>query len=129
MKPIFSLITALALTVFTTAMHAADPKIVTVEEAAKALKANTNIVVIDVRTPDEFQAGHIHGATNINVQDKDFAKKIEALDKSKTYIIHCAAGGRSARACEKIKPMGFTNMMHMNQGFNGWKEKGEPIEK
>jgi rhodanese-related sulfurtransferase len=129
MKSIFSILIAAVVLAVGSIAHAADAKNITVEEAAAKLKADTNIVVIDVRSPDEFSAGHIKGATNINIQDKEFAKKIEALDKSKTYIIHCAAGGRSARACDKIKPMGFNSVLHMNQGFSAWKEKGQAVEK
>lgn len=104
-------------------------KDVTPDEAAKIIKENKDVVVLDVRTPDEFKGGHIKGATNINFQDKDFAKKIAALDKSKTYIIHCAAGGRSGRACAQIKDMKFEKMFHLKSGFSAWEESGKPVEK
>src|SRR5688572_29788850 len=87
---------------------AADIKVVSIDEAAKLVKESTNVVVLDIRTPKEFEAGHIKGATNINIQDIDFKDRIGKLDKSKTYIIHCAAGSRSTRACEQIKPMDFS---------------------
>ena len=109
--------------------QAADAKNISVDEAAKLIQSNTNVVVLDVRTPAEFKSGHIKGATNINFNDKDFAKRIAALDKSKTYIIHCAAGGRSGRACEQIKTLDFKNMLHMNEGFNKWKDAGKPMDK
>lgn len=124
-----SFVVALALFNFVFVARAADAKNITVDEAAKMLKTDTNVMVLDVRTPKEFEAGHIKGATNINFNDKDFAKRVDALDKSRTYIVHCAAGGRSARACEKINKMDFKSMLHMNQGFNEWKESGKPIEK
>jgi rhodanese-related sulfurtransferase len=120
---------ALSLFSFVQFANAADAKNITVDQAAKMLSSDTNIVVLDVRTPREFEAGHIKGATNINFNDKEFAKRVAALDKNKTYIIHCAAGGRSGKACEQIKTMDFKNMLHMNQGFNAWKEAGKPIEK
>jgi rhodanese-related sulfurtransferase len=129
MKSLFTLIVALSIFAFTNVANAADAKNISVDEAAKLVASNTNIVVLDVRTPREFQAGHIKGATNINFNDKEFAKRVAALDKNKTYIVHCAAGGRSAKACEQIKTMDFKNMLHMNQGFNAWKEAGKPIEK
>lgn len=129
MKAIFALIVAAALFSFVHVAQAADAKNITVDEAAKLVQSNTNIVVLDVRTPGEFQSGHIKGATNINFNDKDFAKKVAALDKNKTYIIHCAAGGRSGRACEQIKTLNFKNMLHMNEGFSKWKEAGKPVEK
>jgi len=120
---------ALAIFSFLQVTSAADAKNITVDEAAKLLKTDTNVVVLDVRTPREFEAGHIKGATNINFNDKEFARRVAALDKNKTYIVHCAAGGRSAKACEQIKTMDFKNMLHMNQGFNAWKEAGKPVEK
>src|SRR3954471_11536864 len=110
MKFILSFIVALFVA-FAVTSQAADPKNISIQDAAKLIKQDTNVVVLDVRTPKEFQAGHIKGATNINFQDKDFADRVAKLDKSKTYVIHCAAGGRSARACEKIKEMEFKNML------------------
>lgn len=62
------------------------------------LRSNTNAVILDVRTAEEFAAGHIPGATNIDINSLDFEKKAGALDKSKTYLVNCASGGRSARA-------------------------------
>ena len=129
MKSFFSFVMALAIFSFLQVTSAADAKNITVDEAAKLLKTDTNVVVLDVRTPREFEAGHIKGATNINFNDKEFARRVAALDKNKTYIVHCAAGGRSAKACEQIKTMDFKNMLHMNQGFNAWKEAGKPVEK
>jgi phage shock protein E len=129
MKSTFALVVTLALLNFFSLSYAADAKNITVDEAAKLVQTNTNVVVLDVRTPREFESGHIKGATNINFNDKDFAKKIGALDKNKTYIIHCAAGGRSGKACEQIKTLDFKNMLHMNEGFNKWKEAGKPVEK
>src|ERR1051325_1739822 len=74
-------------------------KNVDVEEFDK-LRAKKENVVLDVRREDEFKAGHIPGAINIDVNSPDFEKKVAALDKSKTYLVHCAAGRRSATACK-----------------------------
>lgn len=127
MKSLFLFLIACALLMFTSL--AAEPKNISIDETAALLNKDKDVVVLDVRTPKEFQAGHIKGATNINFQDKDFADRIAKLDKSKTYVIHCAAGGRSARACDKIKDMDFKNMLHMKEGFNAWEKAGKPVEK
>jgi phage shock protein E len=127
MKSLFSFLVACALLMLTS--MAAEPKNISIDDTAKLLSKDTNVVVLDVRTPKEFQAGHIKGATNINFQDKDFADRVAKLDKSKTYVIHCAAGGRSAKACSQIKDMDFKNMLHMNEGFNAWSKAGKPVEK
>src|SRR6266568_2910016 len=60
------------------------------------LRADKKNVVLDVRTKKEFEAGHIPGAINIDVNTPDFKEKISKLNKNKTYLVHCAAGGRSA---------------------------------
>lgn len=103
-------------------------KNVGVEEFDKLRLAGTN-VVLDVRTPEEFKEGHIPGAVNIDINAADFDKKISALNKDKTYLVHCAAGGRSARACKKLDTMGFKQMYNLTPGFNGWEKAHKPVEK
>lgn len=65
-------------------------------------------VVVDVRTPAEFAAGHIAGAINIDVESGDFSNAIVSLDKSATYIVYCHSGRRSAIAADQMKAAGFT---------------------
>lgn len=103
-------------------------KIVTIDEAQKLLQTDPKIVVIDVRTADEFQAGHIAGAKNLNIMDADFAKQIAALDKDTAYLVHCAAGGRSARACAVPEVLKLKTVYHMNEGFKAWEKAGKPVE-
>ena len=111
------------------AVPASAVKNVTIDEAEKLLQAQKDIVVIDVRTADEFKAGHIAGAKNIDVMADDFAQQIAALDKDKTYLIHCAAGGRSGRACKVPEVQQLKVVYHMNQGFGAWEKAGKPVEK
>ncbi|MBI5802540.1 MAG: ThuA domain-containing protein [Verrucomicrobia bacterium] len=85
--------------------------------------------VLDVRTEDEFKAGHIPGAVNLDVLDADFEKQLAALDKSKTYLVHCASGRRSANAAGQMKTLGFKSVVDLAPGFNGWKAAGKPVEK
>ncbi len=108
---------------------AAAPKNVTISEAEKLIKSDPKVVVIDVRTPEEFKTGHIAGARNIDFNGNDFEKQIAALDKSKTYVVHCAAGGRSAQACKIIEQVKLPSVYHMNEGFKAWEKAGKPVEK
>ncbi len=85
--------------------------------------------VLDVRTADEFKAGHIAGAMNLDVLGAGFEKQLAALDKSKTYLVHCASGRRSANAAEQMKELGFQSVIDLAPGFNGWKAAGKPVEK
>jgi phage shock protein E len=101
---------------------------VSVDEFEKLIAAKTNIV-LDVRTAKEFDAGHIPGAINIDVNAPDFAKKVAPLDKSKTYLVHCAAGVRSAKACTLMEQAAFSSLVNLEAGFKGWEKAGKPVEK
>jgi rhodanese-related sulfurtransferase len=107
---------------------AAKIKRVDVEEFDK-LRANKENVVLDVRTEREFKAGHIPGAVNIDVNGPDFDARVAKLDKNKTYLVHCAAGGRSARASKKLEGMGFKELYDLAPGFRGWEKAGKAVEK
>lgn len=89
----------------------------------------TNSVVLDVRTPEEFAKGHIPGAKLIDFKAADFTAQIEKLDKSKRYLVHCAAGGRSAKAAEQMVKLGFPNVVNLDGGMKAWEAAGKPVEK
>lgn len=120
----------LALAMLVAVCGRAEPSAmnVTPEQAEKLLKENKEIVVLDVRTPEEFADGHLAGAKNLDFLEDGFAKQLEALDKSKTYLVHCQAGGRSAKAC-KLMGEKFPKLYHMDGGFSAWKEAGKPVQK
>lgn len=99
-----------------------------VEEFDK-IAAKTNVVILDVRSPAEFEKGRIPKAINIDINSLAFADKVSALDTNKTYIVNCAVGMRSARACKKLETMGFKELFDFSPGFDGWKKAGRPIEK
>lgn len=103
-------------------------KNITVEEFDK-LRADKQNQVLDVRTPKEFAAGHMPGAVNIDINGPDFDQKIAALDKNKTYLVHCAAGVRSTKACRKMSQLNFPNLYNLESGFKAWEKAGKPVEK
>ena len=86
-------------------------------------------IVLDVRTKKEFEAGHIPGARNIDVNGPDFEQRLAALDKHKVYLVHCAAGVRSARACGKMSRLGFSKLFDLAPGFKAWEKAGKPVQK
>lgn len=101
-------------------------------QAASALQTQKNVVVLDVRTPDEYKNGHLANAVNINLYDPDFRTKLARLDKSKTYVVHCAAGlenGRSRKATAAMDSLGFRQIKHLNGGFNAWQQAKLPVIK
>jgi rhodanese-related sulfurtransferase len=85
--------------------------------------------VLDVRSQKEFDAGHIPGAVNLDVNSPEFIQKVSALDKKKVYLVHCAAGVRSARACQKMSELGFEHLIDLAPGFRGWEKAGKKVEK
>jgi rhodanese-related sulfurtransferase len=103
-------------------------KNVGVEEFEKLTKQPGN-VVLDVRTPSEYRNGHLKDAVLIDFMAKDFEEKVKGLDKSKTYLVHCQVGGRSAKACAKLDKLGFTNVINLEGGYKAWEKAGKPIEK
>jgi rhodanese-related sulfurtransferase/thioredoxin-related protein len=103
-------------------------KNLSVDEFAR-MAADKRNVILDVRTPEEFKAGHLSGAVNLNVSAPDFQEKAASLDKSKTYLVHCATGVRSAEACEKLSRLDFPKLYNLPGGFKAWAKAGKPVEK
>jgi rhodanese-related sulfurtransferase len=103
-------------------------KNLSVDEFAR-MAADKQNVILDVRTAAEFSAGHIPGAMNLDVTAADFEEKAAALDKSKTYLVYCATGARSVRACEKLSHLDFPKLYNLPGGFKAWVKAGKPVEK
>jgi phage shock protein E len=103
-------------------------KNVGVDEFAK-LAADKQNVILDVRTSQEYQAGHLPGAVNLDVNAPDFKAKVAELDKGKAYLIHCAAGVRSTKACEILDQLEFPKLYNLTGGLKAWVSAGQPVEK
>jgi rhodanese-related sulfurtransferase len=87
-------------------------------EEFATLMAKPNTVVLDVRTPEETAEGIIDGAITIDIQSPDFKAKVDALDKSKEYLVYCKGGVRSAKACEQMQAMGFKALYNLEGGYD-----------
>ncbi|MGB7291012.1 MAG: rhodanese-like domain-containing protein [Thermodesulfobacteriota bacterium] len=106
-------------------------KNITVEEARTIMQNNknsNNLVIIDVRTPEEFNQEHIQDASNIDFYSNNFKDELDKLDKTKTYVIHCRSGSRSSQALDMMRELGFREVYNMG-GIIQWKEKGFPTTK
>jgi len=107
-----------------------DIKTSNAEKLISENKENSDFMIIDVRTPEEYSNGFIKGAENIDIKSIDFANNIDKLDKKKTYLIYCKSGGRSSKAFEVMKSKGFANVYNMLGGITKWtNEKREIIIK
>lgn len=90
------------------------------EEAKKTIDEDKNIVILDVRTEDEYNSGHIENSILIPVDDlKDNAEGI-LKDKDQKILIYCRSGNRSSTAGKILKEMGYTNLYDFG-GINSWK--------
>lgn len=91
-----------------------------------ALVESGEKVVIDVRTPAEFAAGHVEGALNVDVQDPSFADRIAELDKGAEYVVYCRSGNRSEAAIEQMGEAGFTALVN-GGAFEELAAAGAPV--
>lgn len=89
--------------------------------------SNQNFVIIDVRTAEEFNAGHLADSSMIDFYKKDFVNQLEKLDKDKAYLLYCRTGRRSANALAMMKKLGFKEAYNMKGGITQWKAKGLPV--
>ena len=84
-------------------------------------QTDQNAVILDVRTPEEFDRGIIPNAINIDIyKGQGFIYLLEELDKSKSYYVYCHAGSRSARACEVMQQLGFSTTYNLVGGISEW---------
>ncbi|HRC40528.1 MAG TPA: rhodanese-like domain-containing protein [Tetrasphaera sp.] len=96
------------------------------EAFAAALK-RAGTIVLDVRTPAEFAAGHLPGAVNIDVEAPDFGTRIAALDASLPYAVYCRSGNRSGVALAAMAAAGFTSAYHLGGGIGAWQAAGGEV--
>jgi len=107
-------------------------KSISVEEAAQLIEDNNNnsdFVILDVRTPSEFESEALENAVNIDFYSEIFEEEIAKLNRDKHYLIYCRSGGRSSRVLELVKSLGFSKVYEMRGGINNWMAKGYPVVK
>ncbi len=96
-------------------------KDLTKEMWKEAIKEDTNAVILDVRTPAEWQEGVQPNAELLDFFDgAGFTAGVEKMDKSKNYYVYCRSGGRSASACGLMESKGFTNTFNLLGGMMSW---------
>lgn len=90
------------------------------KEVSAMLKKDKKLVVLDVRTAGEFQAGHVKGALNIDITQQGALEKINKLDRKAKYIVYCRTSRRSKIAVDHMVKNGFKTVYQMMDGFSGW---------
>jgi len=82
---------------------------------------NTSVQLFDVRTPEEYDLGHIKGAVNIDFKNEEiFYRSFEKLDKSKPVYLYCRSGNRSKKSADILIELGFSKVYDLNGGFIEW---------
>lgn len=102
---------------------------VSIEQFEKLLTEKSNALILDVRTPEEFAAGHVKGAVNLNIYDAGFKTALTKLDKSKPVLVYCKAGGRSADAATQMQDLGFSEVYNFGGGMLAWANADKPMVK
>lgn len=107
-----------------------EVKQTTVDQLSKVdFKKDDNIILLDVRTAQEVNEGHIEGSQHADVLRTDeFTMNISKMDKDKTYYVICRSGGRSSKAAGMMKDMGFKNIYNVLGGMTAWQNKQLPVE-
>jgi phage shock protein E len=97
--------------------------------AADALLHNppVGLVVLDVRTPAEFAAGHIASAIDLDLNGATFQSEVAKLDPATPYFVYCHSGNRSAQASAYLQQQGFTSIYELQGGITAWQSAGLPV--
>lgn len=91
------------------------------QEWQQKLAQDTNAVVVDVRTKDEVEEGHLPNALHFDIYEgAQFLENIKKLDPDKNYYVYCRSGGRSAQACAVMQSIGIANTYNLIGGFDQW---------
>lgn len=107
-----------------------DDNYVKIQNEINQIITNQNIgdlQIIDVRTPDEFTAGCLPLAKNIDVESADFLSQISLLDKNGYYLVYCRSGKRSAEAVTQMREDGFNNIIELDGGITNWADEGYDV--
>ena len=102
---------------------------ISVQEAADLIKANESnpdFIILDVRTPEEFNAGHIQNAINLDYYAANFRIELDKLDKENTYLVYCRTGMRSGEAMKIMESLGFKEVYNLSAGISDWISSGFP---
>ncbi len=86
------------------------------------MEHSDDFILLDLRTTEEIAAGSVEGAAFLDYHLEDFAERLNAMDKGKTYGLYCGSGIRSNRAMQMMEEMGFSRVYDMEGGYNAYRE-------
>lgn len=92
-------------------------------------KNDSDLIILDIRTPTEFKDGHLENAQNIDFYGQNFSSQINNLPKHRPIVLYCRSGSRSSSAFTMMQGMGFAVVYNLTGGINGWTSAGFPTVK
>src|SRR5699024_8377009 len=102
---------------------------ITLEQWHQQLKEDADAIIIDVRTQEEVDEGHIAESLHIDIQDTTkFMEEVQKLDPEKSYYVYCRSGGRSQQATMVLTSLGFKKVYNLEVGYEGWIEGLDALE-
>ncbi len=105
-------------------------RLVTPQEGAEIqAEPPQDLVILDVRTPEEFAEGRLEGAIMIDFYEADFADQLAELDPNVPYLLYCRSGNRSGQAAAVMEQLGFTDVSDIDGGILSWSDAGLPLVK
>lgn len=90
---------------------------------------SNNVVIVDVRTTEEFQQGHVPNAINVPLSNIIDNPDILTFSKEKPIVLYCRSGYRAGKAAEALQKYGYTNLRHLEGDMQGWSKAGLPVAK
>lgn len=120
MKNVKSIIATLIIILSISCSNSQNFKSVDVATFKSTLEKTNDVQLIDVRTEDEFNGGHIENAKNIDLNGNDFDAQLTSLDKTKPVLVYCLSGGRSKKAAAKLTELGYKEVIELNGGYLAW---------
>lgn len=103
-------------------------KLLSAEAFNEKINKDSKGIILDVRTDEEFNEGHLKNAILINFLNDNFEEKINQLEKNKTIYLYCRSGNRSAKAAEILIKNGFQNIYELDGGIMAWENNRLPLE-
>jgi len=90
-------------------------------------RGDPDVVLLDIRTPKEFEDAHIQGAVLLDYYSSDYVDRLKALERDKTYLIYCRSGNRTGKSLAIFDKLGFQRVFNLNTGLIGWAREKYPL--
>ena len=111
----------------TSQCYAAEPKNISSTQAKALLAKDKKVMILDVRTPEEFQQARLHGAKLIPISELE--RRVQEVPRDRPIFVYCSVGARSASAAGFLASQGYKEIYQMSDGLVGWYKNGYPIER